>query len=54
MNLLVNAAQSIQERGVITLRTRQSGDNIYVEIADTGAGIPPQILNRIFDPFFTT
>lgn len=54
MNLLVNAAQSIQECGVITLRTRQSGDNIYVEIADTGAGIPPQILNRIFDPFFTT
>ena len=54
MNLLVNAAQSIQERGVITLRTRQSGNNVCVEIADTGAGIPPQILNRIFDPFFTT
>ena len=54
MNLLVNAAQAIPERGVITLRTRQSGDKISVEIADTGAGIPPKILNRIFDPFFTT
>lgn len=54
MNLLVNAAQSIAERGVITLRTYRAGDNVCVEITDTGAGIPPQILNRIFDPFFTT
>lgn len=49
-------SQGSQERGVITLRTRQSGEqHLRREIADTGAGIPPQILNfRIFDPFFTT
>lgn len=54
MNLLVNAAQAIDTHGVITLRTRRSGDNVCIEIADTGSGIPQQILNRIFDPFFTT
>ena len=54
MNLLVNAAQAIETHGTITLRTRRSDDNVCIEIADTGAGIPPQILNRIFDPFFTT
>jgi signal transduction histidine kinase len=54
MNLLVNAGQAILERGVITLRTRQAGDQVQIEIADTGPGIPPEILNRIFDPFFTT
>jgi C4-dicarboxylate-specific signal transduction histidine kinase len=54
MNLLVNAAQAIDHRGQITLRTGQEGDYIWIEVADTGRGIPSQNLNRIFDPFFTT
>lgn len=54
MNLLVNAAQAIAERGRIVLRTGTENDAAWVEIADTGAGIPPEILSRIFDPFFTT
>jgi len=54
MNLLVNAAQAITEHGRITLRTRQEGENVRIEIADTGSGIPLEIINRIFDPFFTT
>jgi len=54
MNLLVNAAQAIEERGVITLRTGHEGKWCWVEVADTGAGIPSEQLNRIFDPFFTT
>jgi two-component system, NtrC family, sensor kinase len=54
MNLLINAAQAIAERGTITLRTAQQGDHVHIEIADTGCGINPDHLKRIFDPFFTT
>ncbi|OIQ76008.1 sporulation kinase E [mine drainage metagenome] len=54
MNLLVNAAQSIEDYGTITLRTGLDGDKVWVEVQDTGAGIRPEHLGRIFDPFFTT
>jgi signal transduction histidine kinase len=54
MNLLVNAADSITERGTITLRTGREGDEVWVEIADTGYGIAPENIKRIFEPFFTT
>ena len=54
MNLLVNAAHAIEEHGTITIRTGQSGNEVWVEISDTGKGILPEHLNKIFDPFFTT
>ena len=54
MNLLVNAAHAIKERGRITIRTRRSGDTVHVEFEDNGAGIAPAHLDRIFEPFFTT
>ena len=54
MNLLVNAAHAIEERGTITIRTGRQGEEVWVEIADTGKGIAPEHLKRIFDPFFTT
>jgi len=57
MNLLVNAAHAIEtptERGAITVRTGASGHEVWVEISDTGKGIPPENLMRIFEPFFTT
>ncbi len=54
MNLLVNAAQAIEEHGTVTLRSGLEGQDVWVEIADTGKGIPPENLKRIFDPFFTT
>jgi PAS domain S-box-containing protein len=54
MNLLVNAAHAIEERGTITVRTGSKGDEVWVEVADTGKGIAPEHLKKIFDPFFTT
>ena len=55
MNLLVNAAHAITaERGTITISTGVDGPNVWVEVADTGAGIAQENLKRIFDPFFTT
>lgn len=53
-NLLVNAAQAIEGHGTITVMTKQDGDQAVLTIADTGKGIPPEIIQRIFDPFFTT
>jgi len=54
MNLLVNAAHAIEERGTITIRTCTHDSEVWVEIADNGKGIPAENLKRIFDPFFTT
>ena len=56
MNLLVNAAQATPDgtRGTITIRCGCEGAGVWVEIADTGAGIAPDNLKLIFDPFFTT
>lgn len=54
LNLLVNAGQAIENKGVITIRTGAEGDKVWVEIADTGKGIPSEVMHRIFEPFFTT
>jgi len=54
MNILVNAAQAIPEHGTITLRSGCVDDKVWISIADTGNGIPPELMTRIFDPFFTT
>ena len=54
MNMLVNAAQSIAERGTITLRSGCANDQAWISIGDTGKGIPNELMTRIFDPFFTT
>jgi len=53
-NLIVNAVDAMDGEGTLTVRTRLAGDHVTVEIEDTGAGIPPEILKRIFEPFFTT
>jgi signal transduction histidine kinase len=54
MNLLVNAAQAIRNRGVITIATGAADGWVWIRISDTGCGIPPQHLKRVFEPFFTT
>lgn len=54
LNLLVNAAQSIEKKGHITLTTTHCDKTVEISIADTGCGIPQDVIDRIFDPFFTT
>lgn len=54
MNILVNAAQAIPERGTITLRSGRESDGVWISISDTGDGMAPELRTKIFDPFFTT
>ena len=53
-NLLVNAAQAIEEKGKIKISTSQANGHVQVIISDTGSGIKQEDLSKIFDPFFTT
>jgi len=54
MNLLVNASDAVKGEGEITIRSHVDGENIVIQIEDTGGGISEQDLNKLFDPFFTT
>ena len=54
MNLLVNAAQALEDKGQIRVETVGNDRSVTVTISDTGSGISTENLNRIFDPFFTT
>ena len=62
-NLIDNAIDALEGRsdraapngsGRITIRTRRDGDQVVVEVADNGPGIPADVLHRVFEPFFTT
>jgi signal transduction histidine kinase len=54
MNLLSNAFHAVRGNGDVWIRTRSDGNNVEVEIEDSGVGIPQENLKRIFEPFFTT
>jgi signal transduction histidine kinase len=58
VNLITNAMEAMPEGGTISVNIEpiivHSGDMVELKIADTGPGIPPDVVNRIFDPFFTT
>jgi PAS domain S-box-containing protein len=66
LNLCINARDAMAENGVLTLSTRNEaveegritdltgGEYVVISVADTGSGIPPEVLARVLEPFFTT
>lgn len=54
INLLMNAAQAMDGKGTITVRTTAGNGTVELAVVDTGPGIPPEIREQVFDPFFST
>ncbi|HVG57013.1 MAG TPA: ATP-binding protein [Hyalangium sp.] len=54
VNLLANAGHATGSAGTVRLSTYQAGDEVRVEIRDTGTGMTPDTLRNLFQPFFTT
>lgn len=54
INLLLNAAQAIAEKGEIKIKTWERDKEIWISVSDTGVGISPDNMVKIFEPFFTT
>jgi len=56
MNLLINAAHAVEDKGAgrIRIQTRLVAQSVQLTVSDTGCGIPADQLKRIWDPYFTT
>jgi len=56
MNIIINAAEAMGDQGILTLKTglASTEKSIFIEISDTGCGIPKEHLSQLFEPFFTT
>jgi two-component system, sporulation sensor kinase E len=54
VNLIKNAMQAMTKGGTLTLQTGENDDGVWVNVGDTGGGIPQEQINRIFEPFYTT
>ncbi|MGD9705375.1 MAG: ATP-binding protein [Acidimicrobiia bacterium] len=53
-NLVDNAIDAMEGRGTLRLATHRDGDDIVVDITDSGHGMLPEVQARVFEPFFTT
>ena len=53
-NLMKNSLDALQGQGAINVEVGESGDTVFVEVSDTGKGIPKSNWTRIFEPGFTT
>lgn len=54
MNLILNAQAAMPKGGTLTVKTYHKKRMAFIEIIDTGSGIPKEFIHRIFEPFFTT
>ena len=54
ISLILNAQEAMPDGGELRITTTKDGDSINIEIADTGIGMPKEVLEHIFEPFFTT
>jgi len=55
VNLVSNSVQAMEESGgTITVRVWDDDDFVFASVADTGPGIPAQVLSKVFDPFYST
>ncbi|MDY7038909.1 MAG: PAS domain S-box protein, partial [Thermodesulfobacteriota bacterium] len=54
LNMISNARHAMEGGGTLTIKTMAKGDNIHIDISDTGIGIGEKNLNKIFDAFYTT
>ena len=54
LNLIINAAEATQGRGIILVAARRSGDRIVIEVHDNGPGVAFELRERIFEAFYTS
>ena len=56
LNMIINAAEAMEDGGTLTLETRSNltKNSIEIRFTDTGSGIPEEHFAKLFDPFFTT
>jgi len=54
MNLAVNARDAMNGKGKLAITVNQVGRTVTLEVADTGCGMPPEVVARVFEPYFTT
>jgi signal transduction histidine kinase len=53
-NLIDNSIDAMAGAGTLRVATRAEGDNVVIEVGDTGPGMPPQVAARAFEAFYTT
>ena len=53
-NRIDNALDAMDGEGTLRLSTSLDGDEVVIEVADSGPGIDPDVQMRVFEPFFTS
>jgi signal transduction histidine kinase len=54
LNIAKNGIEAMEAGGALTIATGRQAGRIFVQISDTGPGIPPEVRDKIFQPFFSS